>query len=59
VKVGVGQKPPEYDLADYVLGHFAKEDLPVMREAAARAADAVETLIKEGCDSAMNKYNGS
>ena len=59
VKVGVGQKPPEYDLADYVLGHFAKEDLPVMRDAAGRAADAVETLIKEGCDSAMNKYNGS
>lgn len=58
VKVGVGQKPhPDYDLADWVLGKFKGEDRKVMDEAVKKAADAVESLIKEGVDKAMNKYN--
>lgn len=59
IKVGVGQKPPEFDLADFVLGHFAKDDLPVMREASKKAAEAAEAIIRNGCDKAMNQFNGS
>lgn len=58
LRMGVGEKPPEYDLIDYVLGHFSKEERAVMDESAARAAEAVEVMIAEGAQIAMNKYNG-
>lgn len=57
VKMGVGQKPEGYDLVDYVLGHFPKEEREIMDESAKRAADAVEVMIAEGADAAMNMYN--
>ena len=59
VRVGVGEKPhPDYDMADWVLGKFVGEDKKAIDAAVKRAADAVECLIKEGCDKAMNKFNG-
>ena len=57
IKVGVGEKPARMDLADYVLGRFSGEEQPVIREAVDRAREAVSTIIKEGADSAMNKFN--
>lgn len=57
VRVGVGEKPAEYDLADYVLGHFSKEDQKLMDEAFQEAADAVATLVTQGLDAAMNRFN--
>jgi len=32
IKVGVGEKPAKYDLADYVLGHFSKGEAKLMDE---------------------------
>ena len=58
VRVGVGEKPAEYDLADYVLGHFSKEDQKLMDEAFKEAGTAAVTIMTEGIDSAMNKFNG-
>ena len=59
VRVGVGEKPhPDYDMADWVLGKFVGEDKKAIDAAVKRAADAVECLIAEGCDKAMNKFNG-
>ena len=58
LKVGVGGKPhPDYDLADWVLGKLTGEDKKVMDETVKRAADAVECLLKDGADKAMNRYN--
>lgn len=57
IKVGVGEKPPRMDLADYVLGRFNKEEAPVIRESAARACQAAAVIIGEGISSAMNKFN--
>lgn len=57
VKMGVGEKPSGWDLADYVLGRFSSGDRETMDQAAERAADAVRTIIAEGADSAMNRYN--
>ncbi|MDD6483187.1 MAG: aminoacyl-tRNA hydrolase [Clostridiales bacterium] len=58
IKMGVGApQSKEYDLADYVLGHFTKEEIPIMEDAIVRAAGAVEEIIKNGAASAMNKYN--
>lgn len=57
VKVGVGEKPKGYDLADYVLGHFSKEEEKIMVESFKNAAEAVVVMMKEGADAAMNRYN--
>ena len=58
LKFGVGDKPKEMDLADYVLGRFSPQDEAVVSEGIKRACEAVECMIGEGCDAAMNKYNG-
>ena len=58
LKVGVGGKPhPDYDMADWVLGKLQGEDKKIMDEAVRRAAQAVECLLSQGLDKAMNQYN--
>ncbi len=56
VRVGIGDRG-EWDMVDYVLGRFPKEELPLIRDAVDRAADAVEEIMKNGVDSAMNRFN--
>ncbi len=59
LRLGVGEKPhPDYDLADWVLGHFQGQDKKDMDASVARAADAVECIVSQGLDRAMNHYNG-
>lgn len=57
IKVGVGEKPAGYDLADYVLGHFSKEDRAIMDGAFKEATEAVKMMITDGPDAAMNAFN--
>lgn len=58
LKIGVGEKPhPDYDLADWVLGKFVGEDKKTIDAAVKRAADAVETVIHDGAEKAMGKFN--
>lgn len=58
VKIGVGAKPhPDYDLADWVLGKFPKEDEENLSIALDNSVKAIEEIIKRGIDSAMNKYS--
>lgn len=57
IKIGVGEKPKKYDLADYVLGHFSKEDRELMEEGYDRADHAVEMILNGEIEAAMNQYN--
>ena len=57
IKVGVGEKPAGWDLADHVLGRFSTEDRKLVDEAIAKAAKAVDIIISQGTDAAMNEYN--
>lgn len=58
IKLGVGKKPhPDYDLADWVLANFSKNDIPLMREAMDNACKALEYMVKGNIDDAMSKYN--
>ena len=58
IKIGVGKKPnAEYDLKDWVLGKFSKEDLDNFQKATESGVKAAEEIIKRGIDSAMNRYN--
>ena len=57
IKVGVGAKPKGWDLADHVLGRFSTEDRKLVDEAIEKAAKAVDIMISQGVDAAMNEYN--
>ena len=58
IRVGVGAPPhPDYDMADWVLGVFRDQDALDMQAAAERAAEAVESYIKDGPERAMNRFN--
>lgn len=57
VKVGVGAKPEGGDLVRHVLGRFSKGDEKIIGEALDLAVDAVETIVTDGVDAAMNRYN--
>jgi PTH1 family peptidyl-tRNA hydrolase len=57
VKVGVGEKPKDYDLADYVLGHFSKAEQEIMEDAAKEAVRAVAMIVAGEMEAAMNEFN--
>ncbi len=58
IKIGVGAKPhKDYDLADWVLGKFKKEDLVLMEESAEKAISSIELIVDGKIDTAMNKFN--
>ncbi len=57
VKMGVGEKPKGYDLADYVLGHFNAEERKAMNEAAKSAIEAIRMMMSGDVDKAMNEFN--
>ena len=57
IKVGVGEKPKGYDLADYVLGHFTKAEQELMEEGYQNVISAVERIVQGEIDAAMNQFN--
>ena len=57
MRIGVGEKPAGWDLADYVLGRFSAEEEPLMREALADAAKACEMFVMGELSAAMNLFN--
>jgi len=57
IKVGVGAKEANRDLADHVLSRFDKETDEIIRDAIDRAAKAAVTIMDEGPEAAMNKFN--
>lgn len=58
IKMGVGEKPEGWDLADYVLGRFSKEDREAVEGAFADAVEAAEMILMDNLAGAMNKFNG-
>lgn len=57
IRVGVGEKPKNWDLADFVLAPFKPEEKDAVREGIEKAAKAVEVILTDGADAAMNQYN--
>ncbi len=57
IKVGVGEKPKGWDLADYVLGRFPDEDRKKVNDAIEDAIGAVSLILRGETDQAMNCYN--
>ena len=59
LRLGVGEKPFGWDLADHVLARFPKELEPVMRDVMARVVEEIPVYVTEGPEAAMSKFNGS
>lgn len=57
IKIGIGDKPEGWDLADYVLSRFQGEEQVAIREALKEASEACKTIITSGLEAAMNQYN--
>lgn len=57
IRIGVGS-PHRGELADFVLGRFTKEEIPVLEEVIVKTAEAAELIVSGRIDRAMNKYNG-
>ncbi len=57
LKVGIGSSPPEQDPADYVLSSFFPDELQVLDATLERCVSALESLLTEGVEAAMNRFN--
>lgn len=57
IRIGVGNKPEGYDLADFVLGHFSRQERAAIEDGEEAAAEAVKVILAGGIDEAMNLYN--
>lgn len=59
LRVGVGRPPPEWDVANFVLGKFSEQDRSEMDKTVERAANAAEVWLDQGVQSAMNQFNAN
>lgn len=57
LRVGIGGPPPGVVPHEYVLGGFTDEEAERISSAVERATAAVQSLLSEGIDAAMNRYN--
>lgn len=57
IKISIGQKPERWDLANFVLSGFSKEEVGVLEDEIRLAAEGIELILKEDIDKAMNRCN--
>ena len=58
IKIGIGAKPnPRWELADWVLSRFSKEEMQTLETMFDNANEAVELMVNGRIDRAMNLYN--
>jgi len=57
VRIGVGEKPKGWDLADYVLSKFRPSELEDIITGISLATEAVELILSQGAKTAMNRFN--
>lgn len=56
IRIGIGSQK-KGDLVDFVIGGFSKEEVPVLEETVTKAVSAIECILEEDVDIAMNRYN--
>lgn len=57
IRVGIGKAQEKEDKIKYVIGHVSKEDKEKLKEGVEKAKEAVIEILRNGIDTAMNKYN--
>lgn len=58
MRIGVGIKPDEYDLVDWVLGKLTPDDIDKIQAAANKVNNALDYIVKGDVVTAMSKFNG-
>lgn len=58
LRIGVGEKPEGWNLADHVLAHFPKEEEEAVRDALKKTVAAVQCFLSDGIAETMNRFNG-
>ncbi len=56
IRIGIGS-PDRRDMVDHVLSKFKRAEMPFVRDAIDRAADAVESYLSDGPEPTMNRFN--
>ena len=59
VRIGIGKKPIEQDLASYVLGRVGKAEGIELEKGIKKASEAVKLIVSQGIERAMNICNGN
>jgi PTH1 family peptidyl-tRNA hydrolase len=57
VRIGVGPKPGRDEMVRFVLSDFTETDRKTMAAALRKAADAIRSVVEQGPETAMNKFN--
>ncbi|MDD4600064.1 Peptidyl-tRNA hydrolase [bioreactor metagenome] len=57
VRVGIGRPPEGWEVVSHVLARFTADEVPLVEQAVKKAAEAIESMIADGVNKAMNKYN--
>jgi peptidyl-tRNA hydrolase, PTH1 family len=57
LRFGIGRPPPNWEGADYVLADFSAEERKMLPDLVEEAAQAGETIVKDGLTAAMNRFN--
>jgi len=57
IRVGIGQPEFKSDMINYVIGKVSQEEQEILQQGVEKAAKAVEEILKNGIDIAMNKFN--
>ena len=57
VRIGIGQPEYKSDMINYVIGKVPEEEQKILHKGVLKAAEAIEEILKNGVDIAMNKYN--
>lgn len=57
IRVGIGQPEHKNDMINYVIGKIPEEEQKILQEGTDKAEEAIEEILKNGIDIAMNKFN--
>ena len=57
LRIGIGPRPDEEDQSDYVLGAFEPDQHDAIEELLPSMTEAVECWVREGIETAMNRFN--
>jgi peptidyl-tRNA hydrolase, PTH1 family len=57
LRIGIDATPENWDTADYVLSKFSAAERKVVSDALSRSADAAQSWLSDGIETAMNRFN--
>jgi len=58
LRIGIGRDGGPADAVNFVLSKFSREEMQALPEILATSAEAIETVVKNGIATAMNRFNG-